>query len=393
MFGEKQIATIKMSPRVAVWGGSGFIGSRVCQLLATCGCECISLSRSGGPPAWAVGEAWTADVTWLVADASNGPRHAPGALGQIDAAVSCVGNMRPSSEWEGFWDSTGSTRPAIKIVPSPRALATNSCCAAPFSAPILPCRLQGSCPNHHELNSELTLRCCLQNPLTARRSDETMRRENGEFNEAIAEAAVAVGARRFVLASISSDLRDAYSGALEGYVDGKMTAEAAARDRFDGSCLIVGATLVCGGGRGGAWLPGLFASPLVRAAVGVNEFLSGLSVSSDGRNPEMLALRVALAPPVTADDLALVLAAGSLGKEIGFVDGEAEIRELASRIHATDGSLGRAAAALAAGRVDHAHSEEAALAGYRPLLFPMPVVLVTAGIIGWATSHTAVPPS
>ena len=103
MFGEKQIATIKMSPRVAVWGGSGFIGSRVCQLLATCGCECISLSRSGGPPAWAVGEAWTADVTWLVADASNGPRHGPGALGQIDAAVSCVGNMRPSSEWEGFW--------------------------------------------------------------------------------------------------------------------------------------------------------------------------------------------------------------------------------------------------------------------------------------------------
>ena len=143
----------------------------------------------------------------------------------------------------------------------------------------------------------------------------------------------------------------------------------------------------------GAWLPGLFASPLVRAAVGVNEFLSGLSVSSDGRNPEMLALRVALAPPVTVDDLALVLAAGSLGKEIGFVDGEAEIRELASRIRATDGSLGRAAAALAAGRVDHAHSEEAALAGYRPLLFPVPVALVTAGIIGWATSQTAVPPS
>ena len=86
--------------------------------------------------------------------------------------------------------------------------------------------------------------------MTAPRSDETMRRENGEFNEAIAEAAVAVvGARRFVLASISSDLRDAYSGALEGYVDGKMTAEATARDRFDGSCLIVGATLVCGGGR------------------------------------------------------------------------------------------------------------------------------------------------
>ena len=220
-----------------------------------------------------------------------------------------------------------------------------------------------------------------------------MRRENGEFNEAIAEAAVAVGARRFVLASISSDLRDAYSGALEGYVDGKMTAEAAARDRFDGSCLIVGATLVCGGGRGGAWLPGLLASPLVRAAVGVNEFLSGLSVSSDGRNPEMLALRVALAPPATVDDLALVLAAGSLGKEIGFVDGEAEIRELASRIRATEDSLGRAAAALAAGRVDHAHSEEAALAGYRPLLFPVPVALVTAGIIGWATSQTAVPPS
>lgn len=92
-----------MSPRVAVWGGSGFVGSRVCQLLTACGCTCVSLSRSGGPPTWAVGEAWTADVTWLVADAAGGPGHAPAALGQIDAAVSCVGNMRPSPNWDGFW--------------------------------------------------------------------------------------------------------------------------------------------------------------------------------------------------------------------------------------------------------------------------------------------------
>jgi hypothetical protein len=43
-----------------------------------------------------------------------------------------------------------------------------------------------------------------------------MLRENGEVNEAIAEAAKRAGARRFVLLSASSTMKWGYGGALEG---------------------------------------------------------------------------------------------------------------------------------------------------------------------------------
>ena len=42
-------------PKVTVMGGSGFTGSRVCQLLAEAGCSVVSVSASGKAPASAAG--------------------------------------------------------------------------------------------------------------------------------------------------------------------------------------------------------------------------------------------------------------------------------------------------------------------------------------------------
>ena len=138
-------------PRIAVFGGSGFVGSRVCKTLVDAGCDVISISRAGRAPKWAAAQPWSAKVQWESADALTATRL---PIGGIDGAVSCVGNLRPSPEWEGFFG--------------------------------------------------------LQWDL------EVMRLENGLVNERIAEAARAAGARRFVYVSVSSMSSYACAGALEG---------------------------------------------------------------------------------------------------------------------------------------------------------------------------------
>eukprot|EP00930_Biecheleria_cincta_P013816 TRINITY_DN12134_c0_g2_i1.p1 TRINITY_DN12134_c0_g2~~TRINITY_DN12134_c0_g2_i1.p1 ORF type:complete len:301 (-),score=70.35 TRINITY_DN12134_c0_g2_i1:708-1610(-) len=52
--------------KVVVLGGSGFVGQRVCERLATSGAEVVSVSRSGGPPA-GLGP-WAEKVRWVKGD-------------------------------------------------------------------------------------------------------------------------------------------------------------------------------------------------------------------------------------------------------------------------------------------------------------------------------------
>ena len=106
LFGaELVVALATAAPRVAVFGGSGFVGSRVCQTLVGAGCDVVSVSRTGQPPAWAAAAPWSGRVEWRSADALL-DEDLP--LGTIDGAVSCVGNMRPSPAWSEFfglhWD-------------------------------------------------------------------------------------------------------------------------------------------------------------------------------------------------------------------------------------------------------------------------------------------------
>ena len=66
-------------------GGSGFVGSRVCQTLAGAGCSVVSVSRTGAPPAWAAAQPWSRQVEWLAADAlADGFSESDLPIGRID---------------------------------------------------------------------------------------------------------------------------------------------------------------------------------------------------------------------------------------------------------------------------------------------------------------------
>lgn len=246
------LSVTALAPRVAVFGGSGFVGSRVCKTLVDSGCSVLSVSRAGQPPSWAAAEPWSKNVEWLSADMLAEERITL-PLGRLDGAVSCVGNLRPSPEWEEFfglhWDTP------------------------------------------------------------------TMVRENGLINERIAEAAQQAGARRFSLVSVSSLSMFAFYGAIEGYIDGKLNAQAAVRQRFgDGACL-VGPSLIYGGGRfpflklqeaslGSAISPAKAYIALIRALK---------ASASTGFVPQDAATEVSLTPPVQVDLVARAVAAGVLG--------------------------------------------------------------------------------
>ena len=78
-------------PRIAVFGGSGFIGSRVCQTLAGAGCSVVSVSRTGAPPAWAAAQPWSRQVEWLAADAlADGFAESELPIGRIDGTPRTV---------------------------------------------------------------------------------------------------------------------------------------------------------------------------------------------------------------------------------------------------------------------------------------------------------------
>lgn len=74
--------------KVTVVGGTGFVGSRVCKLLADReGVSVTSVSKSGRVPEWCQGDAWTQDVTWKSADLLNGNTD----MANPDVVVSCLG--------------------------------------------------------------------------------------------------------------------------------------------------------------------------------------------------------------------------------------------------------------------------------------------------------------
>ncbi|KAG8462810.1 hypothetical protein KFE25_001583 [Diacronema lutheri] len=82
--------------RAVVLGGSGFVGTRVCEQLVGLGVQVVSVSR-GGRPTTAASGGWADRVEWVAADASDAR-----ALGELmrgaDVAISAAGAIFGSGE-------------------------------------------------------------------------------------------------------------------------------------------------------------------------------------------------------------------------------------------------------------------------------------------------------
>mmetsp|Transcript_13110 Transcript_13110/g.19288 ORF Transcript_13110/g.19288 Transcript_13110/m.19288 type:complete len:311 (+) Transcript_13110:157-1089(+) len=75
--------------QVTVVGGTGFVGSRVCKLLADQDeVSVTSLSKTGRIPEWCKQDSWTQDVTWKAVDLLSSKDL---DMGNPDVIVSCVG--------------------------------------------------------------------------------------------------------------------------------------------------------------------------------------------------------------------------------------------------------------------------------------------------------------
>jgi nucleoside-diphosphate-sugar epimerase len=81
-----------MSTDVTVFGGTGFVGSRVVKSLVEKGASVTSVSKSGSIPKWCKEEEWTKSVQWKSADLLSGNEAGlDEACGSPVAVVSCVG--------------------------------------------------------------------------------------------------------------------------------------------------------------------------------------------------------------------------------------------------------------------------------------------------------------
>uniref|UniRef100_A0A7S3PYA9 NAD-dependent epimerase/dehydratase domain-containing protein n=2 Tax=Chaetoceros debilis TaxID=122233 RepID=A0A7S3PYA9_9STRA len=326
---------------VAVFGGSGYVGRRVCRNLVEAGCDVISISRSGRPPTYYC-DASTDLVSWEIFDLasdSNSPK-----LPKIDAAVSCIGNVNPDSE---------------------RDLSTFFGLAF---------------------------------------NDDRLYRENGILNENAARMAKEAGAERFIFLSVSYEVAKMVEGPLEGYMDGKRHAEHIAYELFpnDGA-VVLGPSLIYGGKRfprvGDAYRS-FVQSPIAKVYVGGNESLRKLSSAS----MEDWVEKALFSPPVNVDVVGRVASAAALGlvkrdmvgdrkqgffnsfgksvtyDNVVFVDGTSELEriDVITRDSVTEmrGKKSPNASTSTQTSKDRGVEPpyEGALAGFRPYTFPLPVI-------------------
>ena len=332
--------------KVAVFGGSGFIGRRICEVLIKSGdCEVCSISKSGKPPAYYCDNSWADKIEWISYDFAKemeSPTEEENIdLGTIDAAISCVGNMNPCLEWKQLF-----------------GLGFN--------------------------NDKLMV-------------------QNGEWNERICELSKNSGAQNFVFMSVNYETSKAFEGPIPRYIYGKRRAESKACELFgpDKTFVLGLPPIVYGGNRFkklGDIFRQLVESSIAKRYVGTNDFLRSLSSAP----MEDWLEKMIFSSPVLVENVARVAcicAFGNISKDIVgprkqgffdtdgkpvfyddvvFIDGTDAIEELSSN----DKNLPYP---LEPEQKDGAPDFEGALVGQHPWLYPIPVAGVF-GTIFWAVA-------
>jgi len=338
-----------------VFGGSGFIGRRICEVLVQVGgCDVCSISRSGKPPSYYCDPSWSDKVQWISYDleqedgddsSDTAKKQLLEHIGAIDSAISCIGGIHPTPEWKQLFG----------------------------------------------LGFD----------------DDRLLKENGQWNEQVCDISKEAGAESFVLMSPSYETSKALEGPIPGYCDGKRQAESKAAAVFGANqTIILGPHLVYGGKRfptvGRVYRAFVESFP-AKAYVGVNDFLRNLSVAPlDDWVEKMI-----FSSPVLVESVARVASAGALGQisksmvgprtqgffdtkgqpvfydDVVFIDGTSEIERIEQAL-AENWKKVVLTSSPQSGKGKEPFWE-GALIGKQPYLFPLPVV-ATFAIIFWAIS-------
>jgi uncharacterized protein YbjT (DUF2867 family) len=83
-------------PRLVVFGGNGYVGTRVCEHALRMGAEVVSISRRGAPPA--LPGSWASQVHWERGDALDPAQPWRGLLKGAAGVVSTLGTFGSSAQ-------------------------------------------------------------------------------------------------------------------------------------------------------------------------------------------------------------------------------------------------------------------------------------------------------
>ena len=87
---EAKDYTSQFVPKIVVFGGSGFVGSKICEKAVDMGADVVSVSRSG-KPSFAQGQTWAEHVEWIRSDVTKEDGSWRGAVKDAAGVVSTIG--------------------------------------------------------------------------------------------------------------------------------------------------------------------------------------------------------------------------------------------------------------------------------------------------------------